>query len=74
LAIGLVLARALKASSATRYQRHYPDRYRQLPVRSEAGGRSGWQDTPADQPYYQSEPRVGNGEAETGRIDIGARP
>jgi ElaB/YqjD/DUF883 family membrane-anchored ribosome-binding protein len=74
LAIGFVLARALKASSSTRYQRHYPDSYRQLPARTEAGGRSDWQDTPADQPYFQSEPRVGNGEAETTRIDIGTRP
>jgi ElaB/YqjD/DUF883 family membrane-anchored ribosome-binding protein len=74
LAIGFVLARALKASSSTRYQRHYPDSYRRLPARTESGGRSDWQDTPAGQPYFQPEPRVGNGEAETTRIDIGTRP
>jgi ElaB/YqjD/DUF883 family membrane-anchored ribosome-binding protein len=69
-AVGLGAARALKASSRTRYQQRYVTAYSAqstYPRRYEA--------TAATQPdHFASRGAFGNGEAETGQMDIGATP
>lgn len=70
LAAGLVLARALKASSGTRYQQRYVTAYSAQsthPGRTEAGR--------ARQPAYAENPAgesLGNGEGDTAQMNIGA--
>lgn len=69
LAVGLVVARALKASSGTRYQQRYVTAYSAQsthPRRNEAGQ--------APQPAYVESPSrsFGNGEGDTAEMDIGA--
>jgi ElaB/YqjD/DUF883 family membrane-anchored ribosome-binding protein len=67
LAIGLLLARSLKASSSVRYQR----RSGSQPSYATAYSSQSF-DRPAE-PAYGQRP-YGNGEAETTRMDIGAAP
>jgi ElaB/YqjD/DUF883 family membrane-anchored ribosome-binding protein len=69
LALGLVVARALKASSGTRYQQRYSTAYSAPsthPYRSEAGQ--------VPPPAYSQNPSrsLGNGEGATTQMDIGA--
>jgi ElaB/YqjD/DUF883 family membrane-anchored ribosome-binding protein len=69
LAVGLVVARALKASSGTRYQQRYVTAYSAqstYPRRHEAGQ--------APQPAYVESPSrsFGSGEGDTAEMDIGA--
>ena len=69
LAVGLVVARALKTSSGTRYQQRYATAYSAQsthPRHHEAGQ--------APQPAYVETPSrsFGNGEGETAEMDIGA--
>lgn len=70
LAVGFVLARSLKASSSTRYQR------RQLPMRTAAGWSdttgTDWAESPAGRLPYEHEPRV-PARNEAPPADVGAR-
>jgi ElaB/YqjD/DUF883 family membrane-anchored ribosome-binding protein len=70
LAVGLVVARALKASSGTRYQQRYVTAYsaQSTPARRHENGQT------AQRASFQdpSRPSLGNGEGDTAQMDIGA--
>jgi ElaB/YqjD/DUF883 family membrane-anchored ribosome-binding protein len=69
LAVGLVVARALKASSGARYQQRYATAY---PAQSTYPRR--YDSGPAQPPVYSEDPSrsLGNGEGATAQMDIGA--
>jgi ElaB/YqjD/DUF883 family membrane-anchored ribosome-binding protein len=70
LAVGLVVARALKASSGTRYQQRYVTAYsaQSTPARRHENGQSPQRD------YFEDPSRasLGNGEGATAQMDIEA--
>ena len=69
LAVGLVVARALKASSGTRYQQRYVTAYS-----AQSTHRRHYEAGQAPQPEYVESPSrpFGTGEGETAEMDIGA--